>query len=305
MASTSPVPASVVLSFDSASVALGKTVSFTAAVYDSSNRKLRGVKLDWSLTSTVTGCSIDQNGVLTVAGGATVGTYANLVQAAVHANPSISDQAQVNIISTPFSGGVFVGSHDCTQGCTDSGELAIHATATAFKALVVNSDNTFQEFPGTIDKHGNLSAVVNSHGDKSSLTGGVTSTGISGTWTNSDNSNSGTWTASAATVTGAGPAVGTGSRPGKQGGSASLAVIFHDDFSLTGTAVHKDNGQLTGTAFSGTWDSDNVVFTLSGNSGSDSVTGGSGTYYPAAKTASGELLNNTTKVGTWKVMDLR
>ena len=306
---TPPVPNRVVILPESVAVALGKRVNFTATVYDSNNKKIKGVKLDWSVDPSVLDCSISQNGVLTVAIGATPGTYSNMVKVAVHANQSIFAQAQVTILTEPFSGGVFIGHHDCTKGCSDSGELAIHAARTTFKGLALDTGGGggSQEFTGKIDKNGNASAVVVGKGDKTFISGSITSsggivTGISGTWINLGKSSSGTWTVDAANVPGAGPKIGKWSIPGQKQPSGPLAVILHDDYTLSGFATHKDNGQIDGTGFSGTWtSSDNVSFTI--NDGGP-VTGGDGTYYPAKKAASGDLLNNLSKVGTWKVSDL-
>ena len=308
MAKTAPpVPDHVVVSPSVATVVVGKHVNFTAAVYDSKNKKIAGVKLVWCLAGNVSDCSIGQNGVLTVAVGATPGTYSNLVKVAVEANSSIFSEAQVNIANEPFSGGVFIGAHDCTEGCADSGELAIHATATTFKALSLEDDgSSFQEFTGTIDKNGKVSAAfTTSDGHQIFITGGVTfsggvATGLSGTWTQPGQSSSGTWTADAANDPGAGPKMGTWSTPGKTPPSGSLAAIFNDGYSFSCIAMSKDNGQLQGMGFSGTWNSDNINFTISGGT----VTEGNGKYSPGQKAASGNLYSGPTKVGTWKISDL-
>lgn len=305
----SVTPNSVVIAPEQVAVEAGKRVSFTATVHDSNNHKIPGLKLAWTLTTVVTGCTINpQTGVMTVAVGAPVGTYANLVQVAVVNYPSIIAQAQVNIITAPFSGGVFIGTHECTSGCDDSdiGELAIHATATTFKGLVFDGDGGgFEKMTGTIDKYGNLSAAVTSDGDKTLITGSVaftdgSATGISGTWTNVTKQSSGTWTLNPSTVSGAGPKVGTWSVPGKNPPTGPLGIIFNDDTTLSGIVPGKSNAK----DFSGTWTSVNggVSFTMSGG---NTVASGNGTYYPAHKDASGNLLNSDSiKVGTWRVSDL-
>ena len=200
-----PVPDNIVISPLSATVVVGKKVNFTATVYASNGKKISGVKLDWSLTSDV-GCSISQSGVLN-ASGATPGTYSSLVKVAVDANSAISAEAQVNIIAKPFTGGVFIGTQECTDGCEGAvpGELAIHATATSFKALELDGDgSSLQQFSGTIDKNGNVSATVNSNHGPVHIIGSVTfsggiATGLSGTWSQSDRL--GTWTTDVATAT--------------------------------------------------------------------------------------------------------
>ena len=308
-----PVPTTVVISPKSAAVAWGKEAQFTATVYDSSNKKITGLKLDWTLNDTVKGadgapCSINKNGVLTVpnSGSDDTITISNFVKVAVSSNPSISAQADVTILGQPFAGGVFLGTEECTQGCSDSGTLAIHATATAFHALGLNDDGSgFLECRnGTIDKDGNLSAAcATSDGHHVLVSGSITASGLSGTWTQPDNSSSGTWSADEKTnVVGAGPKIGTWKTPGVQPPSGPLAVIFNDDYSFTAISIRKDtNGQLEGTGFSGRWASDEISFTIDNG---NTVTGGTGTYNPAKKTGSGNLYNGNTKVGTWNISDL-
>lgn len=306
-----PVPAQVVSSPKSAVVVAGKKVQFTATVYDSGNHKIKGVKLDWSLTSTVAGCAINQNGVLTVAKSTTPETYSDLVQVAVQTNPAILAQATVSILAEPFSGGVFIGTHECTAECNNGsnpGAFVIHAAGTTFNGLAFSDDDSsFQKFSGTIGKNGNVSAAFEGGGGHEifitgsiTFTGGI-ATGISGTWTQPSKPQSGTWTTDAATVPGAGPKIGTWSVPKQTPPSGSVAVIFNDDYTLSGIAMHKDNGKAEGSGFSGTWTSDDISFTFSGGG---SVTGGTGTYNPATKTGSGHLYNNTTKVGSWTISNM-
>ncbi len=313
-----PVPNSVVISPQSAAVAWGKEVQFTATVYDSSNKKITGLKLDWTLNDTVSAggasCSINKNGVLTVPNSSlddTI-TISNFVKVAVASNPGIYAQADVIILGKPFSGGVFIGTEECTQGCLDSGTLAIHGTATAFHALGVNDDGSgFLECTnGTIDKDGNLSAAcTTSDSHHVFISGSINASGLSGTWTQPDNSSSGTWSAVATSVVGAGPKIGTWKTPSVKPPSPTsgpLAVIFNDGHTLTGIAMHKDNnGQLEGTGFFGNWASDEISFTINDGGDGGPATGGTGTYNPVKKTGSGDLLNSSNaKVGTWSISDL-
>lgn len=320
MAKTAPpVPNSVVISPKSAAVAWGKEAQFTATVYDSSNKKITGLKLDWTLNDTVSAggvpCSINKNGVLTVPNSASGDTIAisNFVKVAVASNTGIYAQADVTILGKSFSGGVFIGTEECTQGCSDTGTLAIHATATAFKALGLNDDDSgFLECTnGTIDKDGNLSAAcATSDGHHVLISGSINASGLSGTWTQPDNSSSGTWSAVATSVVGAGPKIGTWKTPGQKPpspSSGSLAVIFNPDegHTLTGIAMHKDNnGQLEGMGFLGNWASDEISFTINDGGDGGPATGGTGTYNPAKKTGSGNLYNGNTKVGAWSISDL-
>jgi hypothetical protein len=304
-----PVPTTVVISPKSAAVAWGKEVQFTATVYDSNNKKITGLKLDWTLNDTVSAggapCSINKNGVLTVPNSTSDDTItiSNFVNVAVVGYPAISAQADVTILGQPFAGGVFIGTHECTNECTDGpdqGSLAVHATATTFHALILNGDgNPFQEFSGTIDKTGNVSAAFTSDGHHVLISGVITATGLSGTWTQPDES--GTWSVSETAVVGAGPKIGHWYTPGQKESSGWLAVIFNPDNSLSGLADSSQNGQPAGTPFSGMWTSDDISFTIN-NGGT--ATGGTGTYNPAKKTGSGDLLNGNTKVGTWSISDL-
>ncbi len=308
--STPPVPTTVIISPQSAAVAWGKEVQFAATVYDSSNKKITGLKLDWTLNDTVNGadgapCTINKNGVLTVpnsASGATI-TIAGFVNVAVAGYPAISAQADVTILAQPFSGGVFIGTHECTNECSDGpdqGALAVHATATTFHAVALNGDdNPFQEFSGTIDKTGNVSAAFTSDGHHVLISGSITASGLSGTWTQPDQS--GTWSVAETNVVGAGPKIGTWHIPGQKPPSGSLGVIFNDDYTLSCIADSTQNGQPEGMAFSGMWTSDDISFTIN-NGGA--ATGGTGTYNPAKKTGSGDLFNGNTKVGTWNISDL-
>jgi len=180
---------------------------FTATVYDQSNKKMSGVKLTWSLTSAVAGCSISSTGKFTTTAETTpLGTYTNLVQAQV-TGADILGQATVSVLAMPFTGGVFIGTCQCTSNCDigeDRSPLAIVATATTFKALTIDTvDGTAAQFSGTI-KDANVAATFTSpDGGQISISGSITfgATGIASggtaSWSQVGGSESGTVTLSA------------------------------------------------------------------------------------------------------------
>ena len=79
-------PAKVVLTPKNPSVIIGETQTFTAKVLDKAGNKMKTpVLLTWSLADSAltAGCTIDQDGVVTVPDTAAVGTFAKAVTAAV------------------------------------------------------------------------------------------------------------------------------------------------------------------------------------------------------------------------------
>ncbi len=312
---TIPIATKIVIHPSSTALVTGKTGHFSATVYDQNNKNMSGVKLIWSLTSNVAGCAITQNGVFTSTAGTTpLGTYTGLVQAEA-TNTSVLATASVSILQGPFKGGMFIGTTDCTTGCqgSNSSTIAIEATASAFKALGIDSEKgDSTPFRGSISKTGAVTASFTSHGgDVVAVTGNIevdvtgNATGISGTFIDTDTSDptqnrSGTFSFARSTTSGAGLKTGSWSNPTGSQKTGPLYAIFEDNGSFIGGAEHKDNGQLDFSVISGTsWVSDGAVdFTVPDGNG---VTGGSGTCNSGAKQCSGELDGSTGKVGTWKL----
>ncbi|MGO9021436.1 MAG: hypothetical protein ACLQVJ_24120 [Syntrophobacteraceae bacterium] len=331
-------PAKVVLSPKDPAVIIGKTQTstqaFTATVFDAKGAKITTpVALTWTLDQVATddGCSIDQNGVLSVPDSALIGTFAKSVTAAVTATPAISGTAGFSVIDTPFTGGVFIGTMSCTKGtCNgDTYDLAMDALPGSFTGLLI--DNTvktdFIEFTGKIVKDSSVSATFKNTADNSTITltgtlgypDGIAS-GMSGTWLSSKNGNGGTWTTSLAATAGAGGKVGTweitATRTPKAAGlTGPFAAIFADDgTTVAGVALIKENGQLVyGISVPGTWtgddvSSDTVSFPSFAEGGADTnaSTNATGTYVPAHKAATGNMLNaGGDVVGTWKLSDIK
>jgi hypothetical protein len=303
-------PTKVVVSPPSATVVTGKSVSFTATVFDQNNKKMSGVKLTWSLTSTVAGCSIASNGKLTTTAGTTpLGTYTNLVKAKV-TDAAVSGKASVSVLGMPFTGGMFIGTYQCTSKNCDNGEdqshLAIVATATTFKALSIDGvDGAASQFSGTI-KDDNVSATFTSLGEgQISIIGTIkfgatgTASGIAAHWSQVGGSESGTATLSAVSAaSGAGPKIGTWSAPGYTPSSGNVYAIFEHGGTLFGVAEGNVDGQLIYFPFSGFWAAPGSV--SFGVDGYD-LTGGYGTCNSKATSCAGLLSDNSTKAGTWRV----
>ncbi len=318
MAGTIHTPTKVVIRPASTTVVSGKDASFTATVYDQNNKKMSG-DLIWSLTSPVTGCTITQKGEFkTTAGTTPLGSYTNLVQVQVR-GASVSGQATVSVLQMPFTGGVFIGTRECTLNCSygaDESPLAAIAAATTFKVLTIDgSDGSAEDFSGTIDKHGDVSAVfTSSDGRKVTVTCQITfgatgyATGINGTYASvvpndpSEN-NSGVITLSAVSAaSGAGPKIGSWSIPKSKPPTGAVYAIFDEGGAFVASAASNKGGTLKYTDFSGTWAPGGAVdFTIAGG---NNVTGGSGTCNSHATACSGELYDNATGVGKWNLRDL-
>jgi hypothetical protein len=327
-AATVPTPHKVTLTPSDPSVIIGKTQAFIATVFDTKGHKIDTVvPLTWALSSAATnaGCSISQNGVLTVLDTAAVATFAKgAVTVEVTATPTILATAGFSIIDTPFEGGVFVGTATCTgTACNgESQDLALDAGKKSFNALFVDSTKgNSQTFSGTIHSNGTITASFKNPSDTSTVTvtgnlhytdGAVTS--ISGTWTSTKANNSGTWTTTLATKSESGGKVGTWTIPAipatattakVPGLSGKLAAIFKDDGTIAAVAVQKVNGQwVNGESVPGTWVSNDVTFPSFDELGTaaNACTNAEGTYTAADKKATGELLNASAKeVGTWNL----
>jgi len=328
-------PAKVALSPTDPTVTLGKTQTqtFTATVFDTKGAKIATqVDLTWSLVSAATsaGFSIDQNGVLSVPSvtdSTSAGTFAKAVTAAVTATPSVSGTAGFSAIDTPFTGGVFIGTLTCDTGsCSGSSvidDLAIDALSGSFNGLLIDTTNAdFVQFTGVIHKANSVSAnfKITSADALITLTGNLVYTdgiasGMSGTWLSSKNGNGGTWTTSLATTHGAGGKVGsweiTATKTPKAAGlTGPFAAIFEDDgTTVAAVALKKVNGQLVdGISVSGTWASDDVIFSsfAEGGSATNASSNAAGTYVLAHKAATGNMLNaGSSTVGTWKLSDIK
>ena len=328
--STQPeTPAKVVLSPKDPAVIIGKTQTFTATVYDTKGAKITTtVDLTWSVDSD--GCTISQEGVLSVPGGATPGTFAKAVTAAVTATPAVFGTAGFSIIDTPFTGGVFIGTMSCDKGTCDGEtyDLAMDALPGSLNGLLI--DNTvkmdFLQFTGNIHKDGSVSASFKNTAENSTitLTGSLVytdgivsgmSSGSSGSWTSSKNGNGGTWTTALAATAGAGGKVGTWEitatkKPKAAGLTGPFAAIFEDDATtVAAVALIKENGQLVdGISVPGTWSGDDVIFPSFAEGGADTnaSTNATGTYVLAHKAATGNMVNaGSDVVGTWKLSDIK
>ena len=312
-AAKSSTPAKVVVSPPSATVVTGKSVSFTATVFDQNNKKMTGVKLTWSLTSAVAGCSIASNGKFTTtAGTSPLGTYTNLVQAEV-TDAAVSGQATVSVLGMPFTGGLFIGTYQCTSNNCDNGEdqspIAIVATATTFKALSIDGiDGTATQFSGTI-KDDNIAATFTSLSEgQISMSGTITfgatgiASGITANWSQVGGTESGTATLSVVpAASGAGIKIGTWSAPGYIPSSGKVYAIFEDGGTLFGSAEGNVDGLLGYYWFSGGWAAPGSV-----SFGVDDfdLTGGYGTCNSEATSCAGQLTDNSTQAGTWRVGSL-
>lgn len=305
----------VIISPASAMVVSGKNQAFTATVYDQNNKKMSGVALTWSLTSTVAGCAVSQTGTLkTTAGVTPLGPHTGLVQAEVKGT-SLSAQATVNVLQMPFAGGVFIGTHSCTENCsngTNESPLAIDAASSSFKAVSIDADDgTAEQFAGTVNKDGEVGAAfTSSSGNKVTILGQITfgptglATGVSGTWTANDPSDSsqnesGAFTLSAVPAgSGEGPKIGTWTMPKHTPSSGALYAIFQANGEFVASAASTKGGSLKYTQFPGTWaEGGSVQFSTGGTD----VTGGSGSCNAGATSCNGVLDDNSTQVGKWKL----
>ena len=242
-----------------------------------------------------------------------LGSYPNLVQAEV-TGTSVSGQASVSVLQMPFTGGLFIGTTQCTSDYCDDGEdqspIAIVATATTFKALSIDGvEGTASQFSGTI-KDDNVAATFTSPGvGQISISGTITfgatgtASGITANWSLVGGSESGTATLSAVSAaSGAGPKIGTWSAPGYTPSSGNVYAIFDDGGTLFGAAEGNVDGQLWYFAFSGSWAAPGSVYF--GVEFAD-VTGGYGTCNSKATSCAGLLSDNSgDKVGAWSVKAL-
>lgn len=325
-AATQQTPAKVVVTPKNPSVVIGKTENFTATVYDKKGSKIKTtVPLTWSLSqgAQAGGCSIDQNGVVTVASTASPETFKKGVIAAVTATPTVSGAATFTVVDAPFKGGVFVGTEECTAGSCNGefSDLAITAGAATFEGLSISATQVdYSQFSGVISKKGKVSGVFSGgKGSTVTVTGNLEYTsgavsGMKGTWTSSKKGNSGTWSVSLVTGAASGGKVGSWTIPAVSGASAltgRIAAIFKDNGTISAVAVEKTNGQLTNNELiSGTWNSSTDAVTFpsfaEGNGAANACTNASGTYTAASKEATGQLLNaSSDAVGSWVLGNLK
>jgi hypothetical protein len=321
-ASETQTPGKVILSPKDPAVIIGKKQAFIATVLDTKGNKMKTVvPLTWSLASTVpASCSIDQNGVLTVAGSVLPGTFAKSVTAAVSSETHIVGTAGFSVIDSPFTGGVFIGTLSCTAGkCAGSiDDLVLNAQESTFAALLIFRDKPdFPQFEGVINqKKNSVSAVFGTYTVKGKLNyaNGIV-TGMSGTCTNSAKGTLSTWTVALATNAAAGGKVGSWEisateSPKAAGLTGQLAAIFKDDGTIVAVAKTKENGQLVGgISVPGTWGGHAVSFPsfVEGGEAANASTHAIGTY--DNKKASGNMLNGSSPgvsraVGNWKLSDI-
>jgi hypothetical protein len=314
-----------------ASVIIGQTQQFRYQVFDKHGNKMNA-QVEWSVSTAAAadGCTIYQNGLLTVASTASVGKFRNGVVATV-VGEQVAGRVILNVIDTPFKGGNFAGTYVSNNG--NNGYVAMNLSANSGTALVIVITPTLEyfEFPIVLATGGTLSGT--SHTNYSGghayyvtvkgqldYTAGV-ATSVSGTYAviNAKNGktvtvDSGDWTAGLCSPGGFGGKVGyfwipPTTSPKAGGITGYLAAIFQDDGSIVGLAQQVAATPPPAVPFnSGTYDPDTTQVNFNvgiGGTASNACNSGVGGYDTAQKKWTGQLYNLfQDDVGHWQLLDL-